>query len=268
MPHDWSVQKTCNFFGVSEYAVRQARKLRAEKAILASPQNYSRDGLNSETKQLITKFYQSDEVSRLLPRKKDCVSVKLTDGIKTRVQKRLLFSNLSEIHVHFKEENSKVSVGFSTFATLRPKWCVTVGASGSHSVFACTYHQNVNLMLSAVNLVLDYKYVLSFCVCDIYNQKCMLRHCDDCPNGTDVKHFLKEQSLQHFALDDNIKLKQWVSTGGSQIEDKEEFFDDSLEKLSEMLHDLTKHHFISQKTTKVFQGEKGIIATWKVCTCS
>ena len=39
VPHDWSVQKTCDFFGVSEYAVRQARKLRAEKGILASPQN-------------------------------------------------------------------------------------------------------------------------------------------------------------------------------------------------------------------------------------
>ena len=41
--HDWSVQKTCHFFWVSGYAVRQARKLRAEKGILASPQNYSRD---------------------------------------------------------------------------------------------------------------------------------------------------------------------------------------------------------------------------------
>ena len=68
--YDWSVQKTCDFFGVSEYAVHQARKLRAEKGILASPQNYSRDGLSSETKQLITEFYESDEVSHLLPGRK------------------------------------------------------------------------------------------------------------------------------------------------------------------------------------------------------
>ena len=141
--------------------------MRAEKGILASPQNYSRDGLNSETKQLITEFYESDEVSRLLPGKKDCVSVKLTDGSKTRVQKRLLLSNLSEICVHFKEGNPNVSVGFSTFATLQLKWCVTVGASGSHSIGVYTYHQNVKLMLSVVNPALDYKYVLSFCVCCI-----------------------------------------------------------------------------------------------------
>ena len=47
VPHDWSVQKTCElFFGVSEYPVCQARKLRAEKGILVSPQNYSRDGFS------------------------------------------------------------------------------------------------------------------------------------------------------------------------------------------------------------------------------
>ena len=58
VPNDWPVQKTCKFFWVSEYAVRQARNLRAEKGILASPQNYSRDGLSSETKQFITKLYE------------------------------------------------------------------------------------------------------------------------------------------------------------------------------------------------------------------
>ena len=84
----------------------------------------------------------------------------------------------------------------------------TVGASGSHSVCVYTYHQNVKLMLSAVNAALDYKYVLSFCVCDIYNQKCMLHHCDDCPSETDVKRFLMEQLLQHYSPDDIIKLKQ------------------------------------------------------------
>ena len=236
--------------------MRQARKFRAEKGILPSPQNYSRNGLSTETKQLINEFYESDEVSSLLLGKKDCVSVKLTDGSKTRAQKRLLLSNLSEIYVHFKEENPNVSVGFSTFATLRPNWYVTVGASGSRSVFVCTYHQNVTLMLSAVNPALGYKYVLSFCVCDIHNQNCMLHHCDDCPSETDVKRFLKEQLLQHYSPDDNIKFKQWVSTARKQLEDKEEFFDDFLEKLSEMLHDLTKHHFVSQKQAKFFKEKK------------
>ena len=66
------------------------------------------------------------------------------------------------------------------------------------------------------------------------------------PSETDVKCFLKEQLLQHYSPDDNIKFKQLVSTDRSQLEDKEEFFDDFLEKLGEVLHDLTEHHFIYQ----------------------
>ena len=85
--------------------------------------------------------FMSDEVTCLLAGKKDYISVKLTDGSKMRVQKCLWLSNLSEIYV---QENPNVSVGFSTFPTLQPKWCVTVGASGSHSVYVCTYHQNVS----------------------------------------------------------------------------------------------------------------------------
>lgn len=147
--------------------------------------------------------------------------MKLTNGSKQKVQKRLLLSNLSEIYAHFKAENPNVSVRFSTFATLRPKWCVTVGTSGSHNVCVCTYHQNVKLMLNVVNPALDYKYVLSLCVCDISNKKCMLHHCDDCPNESNVKDFLKGQLLRHHSADEIIKFKQWISTDRSQLEDKE-----------------------------------------------
>ena len=63
-------------------------------------------------------------MSPLYPGKKDCVPVKLEDGRKEKVQKRLLLSNLKEIYEHFVIENPAVKVGFSAFAMLRPKWCV------------------------------------------------------------------------------------------------------------------------------------------------
>ena len=46
----------------------------------------------------VKEFFERDDVSRLCPGKKDCVSVKLEDGRKEKVQKRLLFSNLKEIY--------------------------------------------------------------------------------------------------------------------------------------------------------------------------
>ena len=36
--------------------------------------------------------------------------------------------------IQFKEVHPECKIGFSKFCTLRPKWCVSVGASGTHSV--------------------------------------------------------------------------------------------------------------------------------------
>ena len=104
-------------------------------------------------------------MSCLCPGKKDFVSVKLEDGGKEKVQKKLLLSNLNEIYQHFITQNPAVKVVFSAFAMLRPKWCVPVGSSGTHNVCECTYHQNVKLMISCTDRSLDYKEVLKSCVC-------------------------------------------------------------------------------------------------------
>ena len=109
-----------------------ARKLRKEQGILAVPKGYSREA-EEETKVKVKEFFERDDVSCLCPGKKDCVSVKLEDGRKEKVQKRLLLSNLKEIYQHFVTENPALKVGFSAFTMLRPKWCVPVGLSGIHN---------------------------------------------------------------------------------------------------------------------------------------
>lgn len=261
VPEDWSIQKTVDFFGVSEYTVKQARKVKAERGILGGLPGYSRQGISDEIKNLITNFYESDEVSRMCPGKKDCVSIKLPNGTRDKMQKRLLLSNISEIFSHFKLEHPDVKVGFSTFALLRPKWCVPVGAAGSHNVCVCTYHQNVKLMVNTINASLDYKDVLLLCVCDITNETCMLHHCDKCPEQGTVKEFLKEQLLQNYSIDSVIKYKQWVTTDRSQLEDKEEPFEDFIEILSNMLHELTEHHYIAKKQGQFFKDLKSSLDT-------
>ena len=47
-PKDWTIQKTVAFFNVSEHAVKQFRKHKKEKGILATPFNYYREGLDKE----------------------------------------------------------------------------------------------------------------------------------------------------------------------------------------------------------------------------
>ena len=74
-----------------------------------------------------------------MPGKKDFVSVK-KEGEPQHVRKRLILSNLREMHREFKKRFPDYNVGFSTFAELRPKHCVSAGASGTHSVCVCVQY--------------------------------------------------------------------------------------------------------------------------------
>ena len=157
------LRKQSNFLMLLNTRLKWHENLERNSMFWQSQKGHSREA-EEETKMKVKEFFERDGVSCLCPGKKDCVSVKLEDGRKEKVQKRPLLSNLKEIYQHFLTENPAVKVGFSTFAMLRPKWCVPVVSSGTHNVFVCTYHQNVKLMLSFKDGSLDYKEVLKACV--------------------------------------------------------------------------------------------------------
>ena len=97
------------------------------------------------------------------------------------MQKHLILSNLKELHAKFKSSYPDIKTCFSNFYSHRPKWCITVGASGTHTVCVCTYHQNVNLMISAVKLSKDYHELIDMLVCNRANKNCMIHRCTWCP---------------------------------------------------------------------------------------
>ena len=146
-PSSWSVRKAAEVFDVSNYMVRTAFKLRKKKGILATPEANKGNILPDTVQTLVRELYCDDENSRLLPGKKGYTSI----GRNRHIQKRLILSNLKELHVSFKEKNPTVKIGFSKFCMLRPKWCITIGASGKNSVCVCT-HQNVVLLLNATKI--------------------------------------------------------------------------------------------------------------------
>ena len=78
-----------------------------------------------------------DGFGRMCPGKKDCSSIRNKDDSKEKVQKRLLLANISEIYANCKVEFPSLKIGFSTFALLRPKWCMPVGVWISKCV--CMY---------------------------------------------------------------------------------------------------------------------------------
>ena len=72
---------------------------------------------------------------------------------------------LKELYAAFKQKYPDLKVGFSKFCSVKPKRCVLVGCSGTHSVCVSTIHQNVVLMLGAVNFDKNHHELMDMMVC-------------------------------------------------------------------------------------------------------
>ena len=167
-----------------------------------------------------------------MPGTKDYVSV----GKRVHKQKRLLLCNLKELYSAFKEKYPDSKIGFSKFCSLRPKWCVTVSSSGTHSVCVCTIHQNTKLHVDSLSSTInrcikqinekenleednqglqtfniDYKTLMQIIVCDIECLECMVHRCEKCPGYNNLESFITGKFAE-FEIDDDITYIQWAST--------------------------------------------------------
>ena len=76
----WSIWKPQKEFGSSNFMAWKAKQLVEEKGILSTPDPKPGRILPQSTVDLVTCFYESDEISRLILGKKDCVTVRKPDG--------------------------------------------------------------------------------------------------------------------------------------------------------------------------------------------
>ena len=110
------------------------------------------------------------------------MSVKVESSKEAR-QKRLLLVNLREAHALFKE-GSKLKVGFSDFASLRPPQVLPMTLR-DHEVCMCKYHENIDLLLhtlTTTSLVSSHyktaEDLLNATVCRQEESKCSNSGCD------------------------------------------------------------------------------------------
>ena len=80
LPKSWSVKKVQQEFGVSEYLARQSKKLVEERGILSLPGPSRGPSLPPEAVVVVCSFYESNDISHVMPGKKDFVSVKKATG--------------------------------------------------------------------------------------------------------------------------------------------------------------------------------------------
>ena len=127
---------------------------------------------------------------------------------------------MNGLYISYKEAHSEYPVSFSKFAQLRPKHCILAGASGTHTVCVCTIHQNVKLMLDAINIkeltkhfqnpIKDYKDCLKQIMCQNPTPSCHLNECSKC-TGTEKLHEKLLNALEDNNIE-NVEFSTWKST--------------------------------------------------------
>ena len=116
----WTRKMMMEKLGCSHRMAVQAKRLASERGILATQDSKCGQLLAAKFAECVKSFYYREDKSRLLPGKKDCITV-VKDGEKVKVQKRLVLGNLKESFVKFKDSFPEMKIGFSKFASLWPK---------------------------------------------------------------------------------------------------------------------------------------------------
>ena len=117
--------------------------------------------------------------------------------------------NLQELDFAFKEKYSNVSIGFSKYCTLRPKWYVLAGLKMTYPVCMFRTHQTAVLLVDAMNWYLTYKDRIKKIACNPESNNCMI-HCHKaCPGIATLREFL-DQELEEHEDDEKFNNCQWT----------------------------------------------------------
>ncbi|XP_039969200.1 uncharacterized protein LOC120781131 isoform X2 [Bactrocera tryoni] len=182
VPLDWTIRRMRRELNISRRMASRAKKLHANCGYGARPKPKTGRRIENSILKKIEEFYLSDEYSRVMPGRKDYISV-VKNGQRCQEQKRLLLHNLRDLHTKFKDAFSDVKVSLSTFTRLRPRQCILAGQSGTHNVCVCKIHENMRLKFAALKqelkqkgiiFELNYRDTFKDMMCDAANPDCHL----------------------------------------------------------------------------------------------
>ena len=188
------------------------------KRIFMPSSGHGRPSLSEETRSLVESFYLDDQNSRVMPGKKDVLSIRVSDsGPKEKRRKRNLLDDIDNLHIKYNEAHPDHKVGRTKFFQLRPSWVIPIQEQ-KQEVCQCIYRENINLICESLikfarqkKVMLDFKTInsadtiWSSTVCNIYSESCCWRRCEKC--GTDDIDKLVEPIKQYSK--EELELYQW-----------------------------------------------------------
>ena len=167
-------------------------------------------GLRQETVVKVKSYYLESSWTCL--GSKDFVIV-YENNNKEKKQKDYLLTTLKEAYSIFCNENPNFQIGFSKFCDLQPQQ-VKLIQDVPHSACLCSYHDNVRLLLVALNkhdktIPTEFHDFIAKLVCNQESEECMFSICCDCLSiiilTPEIDH--NDISWWQWANDQNGKLK-------------------------------------------------------------
>jgi len=165
---------------------------------------------------------------------------------------------LKELFSAFKTRYPSTQIGFSSFCSLSPKWCVLAGASGTHAVRVCTIHQNTKLLTNALNTKEAYKDMMKLLVCSTENRDCMIHRCSECPSSDILKDPLFNITGEYD--DTEINYEQWITTDRSTLAQMATPLQEFVSVLIDNLENLTSHSYIAKSQSSYLRQLKDNIS--------
>ena len=114
----------------------------------------------------------------------------------------------------------------------------------THSVCFCSAHQNVVLLVDAMDWGLTYKDLIKNIVCHLDSNKCMIHWCESCPGTAVLKEFF-DQELNEHEDDEEFNCCQRDTMDQATLTTITVTYEEHKETLINVINDLTRYSYIS-----------------------
>ncbi|CAH0560627.1 unnamed protein product [Brassicogethes aeneus] len=212
----------------------------------------SNNAITDEVKKKVQAFYETDDISRASPNRKDTMSIKDSQsGERTHVAKRHMTMAVAEAYSLFVTDNPDVNLGKSKFFEYRPLH-VRPMSDMPHNVCVCIHHANYNFLLQALNKIAPIvpgssTEFLKEITCDISNEKCIAGECSKCYKISDILPLKLDTTMK-------VTWNQWKSVENRfQIVTATGTLKDLLEELDSKTLKFKYHVFTKNEQSKYFK---------------
>ena len=161
---------------------------------------------------------------------------------------------LSEAFELFRDQYPEIKISCCTFCNCMPD-TIMLRANTPANMCLCTYHENMQLLVSAVDPpVID---LLQHVVCDVKSQRCMLQSCESYCNLSLWKQYC-ENTFTEGDLQEEISYRQWINIDCGRLECSKtsQTVSDALEAINQKLEYYLFHVFIKQSRSQSFEQRR------------